>query len=194
MKNKKYLYIWNSSKKHSVVISGVTVKDMLPSLKMSGLILLSHDECDKVIRDDTSGLDYIQRKQICSLAKENIYRWGDVAWIDFSSKKIPCISKEDLAAVLYFKHCHVPLRKAQLPSIGNKFMVYGHDDGWYLEMHYSQWQDVVGFFDNINLPSDKVIKKVIRKGGDFSVWADESGVSPELYDVDIDSILNRRMK
>jgi hypothetical protein len=187
-----YIYIWHDPKNRFVVASGIQLKDVAAAMSVNGgLILLVHDFAD-AFWDPSSRFDFVPNFRIEALQAEDAYRWGDVCWVDYDHKSFPTISKKDISDLLYFRHTGEPYQEIRMPSVGNRFLATGHDDGWYLKIYYTEWPDIVDILGDLPLLASKEAQSTILTGKSGAFWVDESGITEEEPTLNIDSLLNRR--
>lgn len=189
-----YLYLWK--KQDHLVASGIEFVDLMPLLEdAGGLVLLRHDY-DEVDYDYGTGLDYVARSGLSALAAVNIYSFGDFAWADYRTPGFPSVVPEDVAQLLYFAHAGVPLRQVSLTSLGNRLLVFGHDDGWRLSLYTRDWDPVRTLISDLvaRLTRGSCSAAPIEgRSDDAAVWVTPSGVEDCEGTWDIDGVLNARI-
>ncbi len=191
---RNYLYLWHDPEKRFLVTSGIEFKDIASRIGTDGgLLLLEHDYAEAVL-DRSSRFEYIPSSQIEKLKNENIYKWGDIRWVDYSGDSFPMLSKQDMAELLYFRHTGEPFEHVRLPVLKNKFFACGHDDGWFLQLYYESWFDVIDLIDGLGFLRNIDIRTKVLSGDAGAFWIDDAGIKTEVATFDIDSILNRKRK
>lgn len=187
-----YLYLWHDSKAHFVVLSGVHLKDIAANMRANGgLLLLTHDYAD-AIHDPLSRFDYIPNSEIEKLTEQDAYSWGSICWVDYSHQSFPVISREDTAELLYFRHTGEPYNHVVIPSLQNHFLAIGHDDGWFLQIYYTSWEEVLKLLIQLPLLQNTDIREKVLCEATGAFWIDESGAIEAEPTFDIDSVLNRQ--
>ena len=189
---REYLYIWNNPEERFIVASGLEFKYLAPLLCVGGLILLEHKS--EVARYDNKSLfEYVPKAGFRDLANEDMYSWGNFSWVDYSADTVPAITPEDVAEILYFGHAAKPLREIHIQSIGNQFLAYAHDDGWFLQLYYVEWESVWRILSKLYpvLLSGNVA--VPLQEGSSALWMNNGLVVQEVKTFDVDSVLNRRL-
>lgn len=187
-----YLYIYNDPVSRYILASGIEFRDIADRVGLDGgLIVLMHDariypKYMSYNRD--CSVDYVPRASIPELAKEDIYNWGDFCWVDYVGEDFPTMPDRELAELAFFEHRIKPLKRIVIPSLGNKYLCYAHDDGWLLQLYYSDWADILALIGDKypQLDFDKV------RRGETAYWVSGDTVEEEEIDGDMDSILNRR--
>jgi hypothetical protein len=191
---REYLYIWNNPEEQFIVASGLEFKDLAPQLSAGGVILLEHNS--EVTRYDRNSLfEYVPRAELPKLVKENIYSWGNFSWVDYSADTamVPEIPPEDVAAVLYYGHARKPLHGIRIESLGNQFLAYAHDDGWFLQLYYIEWEPLWGILSKIcpELLPESIARPL--QEGSLAFWINDHIAEQEEKTYDVDSVLNRRL-
>ena len=122
---------------------------------------------------------------------ENIYSWGNFAWADYAAPLVPPMTDDELAELLFFAHRGRPLHRIALPSLRNNFLGYAHDDGWFLQLYYTNWQHVERFVNSAIPPTLGSLNASELKMGNHAFWLRDGETRQEKRTHDIDSILNR---
>lgn len=176
-----------------LVASGIEFSDFLPALGDAGGVLLLKGDAATAQHDAPSGLQQVPQPQLAALAREDLASWGSHAWTDYQDTPLPPLGDMDVAEALFFAHRGRPLRRPQIPGVGNRFLAYGHDDGWYLKLFYSAWDDVAQLLDGI-VPAalGTLDMEALRQARD-GYWLQHGAVQAEIQTHDIDSVLNRRL-
>jgi hypothetical protein len=187
-----YLYVWHDLEQHAVVASGIEFNDFQPSLSSQGGVLLLKHESEIAAHDSASCLSFVDSESLSGLAMENIYSWGNFVWADYGHQQSLSVSDEDVSELLFFAHKARPLRRIALPTIGNKFLAYAHDDGWYLRLYYSDWQHVEALLVR-SLPTLGAQHLFQLKLGVHGFWIRGGQVEQEEKTDDVDRVLNRRL-
>lgn len=187
-----YLYIWNDPVNQCIVASGIQFRDISEWIGLGGgVVLLNHGAkfVDEWIEHDReSGFYYVTTECIPGLAQEDTYSWGDFAWADYAGDGLPNIPDPEMAELLFFGHTGRPLCQVAIPSINNKYLCYIHDDGWFLRLFYSSWDEVAGLIGGLypQLDLDEL------SSGHTAYWVSGNSVEVEEKSLDIDLILNGR--
>jgi hypothetical protein len=188
-----YVYIWNDPDKQFIVASGIEFKDFRHSLNTQGGVMLIEHQSDVAVHDSQSGFDFVSTSSLPELMDENIYDWGNFTWVDYKSTACPPLTDIEISELLFFEHKVKPLSKVFLPSLDNQFMAYVHDDGWYLQLYYTNWEYVEHFI-NTTIPSSIGILNIPEmKLGNHGYWLQNGMVDIEEKTYAVDSILNRRL-
>ena len=188
-----YLYIWHDLETQAIVACGLEFKDLMISLNTQGGVLLIDHQSTCQGYDAESRFNFVARSDLPILASENIYSWGNFVWADYASPTFPAISNGDIAELLFFAHKAIPLRTIAIPQLGNKFLCYEHDDGWYMRLYYTDWKYVEDLIVSA-IPSNigTLNASELREGG-YGYWLQGGERCQEEKTHDVDRILNRRL-
>lgn len=187
-----YLYVWHDPEQQFLVASGIEFKDFLPSLTPQGGVVLIDHQSDAAAYDTNSSFNFVQASNLALLAAEDIYSWGNFVWADYASSELPPIPDDEVSELLFFAHKAKPLHKIALPSLGNNFLSYVHDDGWYLRLYYTNWDHaqrlIAGAASNLGALDVSELKQ-----GTHGFWIRGGKVVTEEKTDDVDRVLNRRL-
>lgn len=188
-----YLYIWNDSERRYLVASGLEFKDFQPGLNASGGVVLIDHQSETASYDHQSGFHFTSSAALPELIAEDIYSWGNFAWADYATATLPSLPKEEIAELLYFAHKAEPLYENALARLGNNFLGYIHDDGWYLKLYYKDWDKTAELLTGaIPASLGRLSTQDLLKGTSaFWLWNGE--IHEEVMTHDVDSVLNRRL-
>jgi hypothetical protein len=188
-----YLYIWNDPVNQFIVASGIEFRDLSPYVGGGGgLVLLDSGAWlyDYVYQDQKTLLYHVTSDSIPQLAKENIYHWGNFCWADYTGEAFPEVSDQEIAELFYFDHMSKPLGRIVMPSLNNKFLCWSHDDGWYLQLFYTSWDDIMpmicGLYPRLDVEE--------LRGGSTAYWLSGSHVEIEERTFDVDAVMHRRIQ
>jgi hypothetical protein len=185
-----YLYVWHDLEQHALVASGIEFNDLLPSLSSQGGVLLLEHESETAAHDSASSFSFVNVERLPEFATEDIYSWGNFVWVDYAHRQSLSVSDEEVAELLFFAHKARPLRRISLPSLENKFLAYAHDDGWYLRLYYSDWQNVEALLVR-SVPTLGAQHLSELKQGVHGFWIRGGQVKEEEKTDDVDRVLNR---
>ncbi|MCE5199414.1 MAG: hypothetical protein ABFD54_03840 [Armatimonadota bacterium] len=188
-----YLYIWNDPVNRFIVASGIEFRDLADRVGSDGGLVLLESGAgffgDYIEQDKLTEFVYVPRSSIPELAKQDIYSWGNFCWVDYRGESFPALPDQEIAELLFFNHMAKPLDRLALPSLGNKHLCDIHDDGWYLKLFYSSWDDIIALigarYPQLNLSE--------LRTGKIAYWLSGESVDTEELSMDIDAILNRRL-
>jgi len=189
-----YLYLWHNRSGRYLVASGIKFRDFLPLLETSGGVVLLRHEAEEVLFDRETGLDYVEAGSIASFVDGgNVNTFGDLCWADFRPGGMPRMARQELAELLFFGNTHEGFKEVGLASLGNRFLAYAHDDGWYLKLLYTHWDNVAEMLGNMPLLAGRSGTMAALAAGDCAFWIEADKVEPEVCTHGIDELLNRRV-
>lgn len=191
---RNYVYIWNNPESNFLVASGIELKDFRDIIaRNSGLIFLEHSS-DSLKSDNKSGFDFLEMDRDSPLWSEEVYRWGNCIWADYSGDKFPRLSDLDISELLFFKHRARPLNKIAIENLANKYLAFSHDDGFFLKLYYSSWNDAAVLIAFIQKTMEVEINAAEFQSGTTALWIKNSAMEEIEKTMDIDSILSRKIK
>ena len=168
-----------------IVASGLELKDVIPALQDADGIVLRKGGAGTARKP--AACQTVARQQLAALEHEDMYAWGSHAWADYRGAP-PAPSDAEVAALLGPHGALVPR-----PALRGRFLAFAHDDGWYLKLFYSAWDDVAALLAGAIAPALGTLDMhALQRGGD-GYWLQDGVVNLELTTHDIDSVLNRRL-
>ncbi|WP_454774941.1 hypothetical protein [Janthinobacterium tructae] len=180
-----YLYIWHDPVARMIVASGIEFKDVIPALQDADGIVLRKGSAGTASKP--ASYQTLARQQLAALAQEDLYASGSHAWADWQGAP-PLASDAGVAALLGHHGALAPL-----PALRGRFLAFAHDDGWYLKLLYSAWDDVAALLAGAIPPALGTLDMdALQRGGD-GYWLQDGVVELELATHDIDNVLNRRL-
>jgi hypothetical protein len=118
-------------------------------------------------------LEYVPQGEAEAFINENVYNYGDFCWVDYvKEEQLQCVTKEELAGLLYMSHKKEPLHSFKISSLDNKYAYLCHDDGWWNNVYmddvseykkvlaYKLMQELKGRKRTISEPSNELIEKI----------------------------------
>lgn len=172
-----------------LVASGLEFCDFLPALADAGGVLLLKGDA----RVAPAGVLQVPQRQLAALAGEDIAAWGSHAWADYAGAVLPPLDAAGLAEARFFARHGQPQRQPRIAALGNRFIVYAHDDGWYLKLFYSAWSDVAALLAGAIPPALGTPDMAALQRGGAGCWLQDGVAHAEVATHDIDSVLNRRL-
>ena len=188
-----YLYIWHDPAQRMLIASGMQLRDFLPALEAGGGVLLLKGDATAARLDARSGLPHVPRPHLAALAGEDAGAWGSHAWADYPHAALPALDGTAVAEARYFARHGQPLREPRIAAVGNRFLAWAHDDGWYLKLFYSAWDDAAQLLASAIPAALGTLDLLALRLGDGGYWLRQGAVQAELKTHDIDSVLNRRL-
>lgn len=190
---RSYLYIWHDPQKQFIVTSGIEFKDFKYTINGQGGFVLFDHKSEVAEHDLESRLDYVTLVNVTALLNEDIYLWGNFAWIDYKAPTFPKLNDIEISEILFFAHKAKPLNSINIRSLDNQFMAYVHDDGWYLQLYYSNWLEIERLLDTMIPTHIGKLNTAELKKGNLGYWLENGEVIIEEKTHAIDQILNRRL-
>lgn len=187
-----YFYVWNDIEHRSLVASGLRFADFLPLLQGRGVLLLRHHfECAQ--RDPASELEYVDAKDIQSLAIAAIYSWGDFYWADWIPTNSLRPTADEISDLQHFTSEALPRNSSHIVSLDNELLVAAHDDGWYVRAFYSRW-DVMSQLVKMKAPQLTTSNLDSLERGVCGFWVQDGEVRVEEKTFDVDVVINRNFR
>ena len=190
---RNYLYVWHDPAAHMIVASGIEFCDFLPALDDAGGVLLLRGHARVAQQDAQSGLLHVPRQQLAALASEDMAAWGSHAWADYAEATLPLLAEAGVAETQFFAQHGVPLRQPQITGLGNRFLAYAHDDGWYLKLFYGDWNDAARLLAAAIPDSLGTLDLPALQRDDGGYWLQHGVAQAEVKTHDIEAVLNRRL-
>jgi hypothetical protein len=87
-----------------------------------------------------------------------------------------------------------PFGQIRIPGLGNRFLFYAHDDGWYLKLYYVHWSDIESLIQaiveghHVSMDHTALSKEV--RVGQSGFWFTRSNIVRLEKTHDIDALLN----
>lgn len=188
-----YLYVWHDPEQQFLVASGIEFRDFLPCLKSQGGIVLIDHQSEIATYDASTSFDFVQASDLSDLAAEDIYSWGNFVWADYASPTFPSISDTEIAELLFLAHKAKPLNGVSITCLGNQFLGYEHDDGWYLRLYYTRWEHIERLLAEVVPATLGNLDVLELKQGTHGFWLQGGETHREVKTHDVDTVLNRRL-
>jgi hypothetical protein len=193
-----YLYLWIDRPRRCLVASGIELRDCCHALGPGRGVLLLRHSAEEVEQDTSSGLDYVGPSGLAALCEEDAYQWGDLAWVDFAGQRPGPLTKRDVAALLYAAHRAEPLGARRFRGLGNRFLAFGHDDGWYLRIHFTSWSAISALVVPLvaRIASPQVAAQSMARLVDSrtALWLEHGKARSVSRTHDVDRILDARLR
>jgi len=193
-----YIYLWHQPKVKRVVASGIEFRDVVPELAGAGGVVLLRHQFDEPSFEPRNRFAFLSADRLARLAADNIYGYGDFCWADFG-RDVALADLADMAVaeLTFFAHAARPLGAVDVPGLGNRFLYWGHDDGWYARIFYSQWGAIAPMLDRmlsgmLNTERATAVSDLIRRG-EAALWCrDGTAVECEQTE-DIDALQRKHL-
>lgn len=207
---KDILYVLSDFDKREFICAGITFYDFIRYIKprIENIMLIKGDYIgDKCNRYRFELIENYEN--ILKLSKENICRYGDFSFIDFSESNITDkLTPTEISSLLYISHMFEPLDKVFYEILENKFLYLSHDDGFFCKIYcrnveyfssvlYGKIKNSISDFSNNIQSINKTIEVLLHltKKGLFIDFSDTTNLNVvyPIYlvgEVDIDKLLN----
>ncbi|MGK5052287.1 hypothetical protein [Janthinobacterium sp. RB2P8] len=183
-----YLYIWHDPAERMLVASGIEFKDFIPVLGKAGGIVLRKGSAGTARKP--AAWQTLAQQQLPALAHEDLHACGSHAWADYQDT---APASRDAAVATALAHRAAASQRTGLAALQNRYLAFGHDDGWYLKLFYAAWGDVAQLLASaIPATLGTLDIDALERAGD-GYWLQNGTLDVELRTHDIDSVLNRRL-
>lgn len=191
-----YLYAWHQPNSRRLVLSGVEFRDVAPELTAGGGVVLLRHRFDVASFDPTSRFEYAAGEDLSLLVREDVYSYGDFCWADIGADaSLAQLSDQAIAELTFFAQLARPLVSPEIPGLGNRFLWWTHDDGWYARVFYREWRDVAGLLARLlkNLLADDLASETLKRvsRGETAWWCRRDAVAECEATEDIDALRRR---
>jgi hypothetical protein len=134
--------------------------------KPANLLLLKHKFDDGYFNMHTL-LHYASAEIIPQLVDDDVFRYGDFCWVDFSDEEdLDEMEGQSLAELLYLSHAKSPLRPPFYRILGNQYAYLAQEDGYFNKTYYKHWEHFYGMLGDVL--SSKINPK--RERSLFGKW------------------------
>jgi hypothetical protein len=180
-----YLYIWNDPVEHFILASGIEFKALSKAVIHKSLWLLDSEFYGGKM-NFPGRFVFVTEEAEKELVRDDVHGYGDFSWADSKYDHELELTKKEIAELAYFARCSEPYDWIGMPSLRNDFLVFAHDDGWFLKMYYTAPDLMSQVLRRLQLPPD-FIKDVMK--GDKAYYVDKKGTEIVERTLDVDSIL-----
>ena len=146
-KTRTTIYVNADAENNCVIFTGIEFAEFIRHLRqpLENLMLLKGDYFGNGY---ANGFELLEgRGEIEELAKEDIYRFGDFAFMDYREKGAAArLSRQQIAEALYMAHMGEAFGSPFFDPLCNRFAYLAHDDGWRCRLYC---RDMGEFFDVI---------------------------------------------
>lgn len=139
---KNIIYIHMNHTARYILSSGIQFPDFMKGIpvKPANLLLLRHKFEDGYYNMHTR-LNFITSENVEQLAGDEVFRYGDFCWVDFSDEEdLNELTGQELAELLYLSHIKSPLRPPFYRILGNQFVYLTEEDGNFNKTYYKNWE------------------------------------------------------
>ena len=136
------IYIHMNHTARYILSSGIQFPDFMKGIpiKPSNLLLLKHKFEDGYFNMHTR-LNFVTGENIEQLLEDEVFRYGEFCWADFSDEEgLNELTGQELAELLYLGHIKSPLRPPFYRMLGNQFVYLTGEDGTFNKIYYKKWE------------------------------------------------------
>lgn len=185
-----YLYLWNDAERRRLVVSGMEFRDLVPELA-DGVVLLRYQFAEAAF-EPASRFEFVPGEALAELAADDIHGYGDFVWAEIGrGAKLGALTDQAIAELAFFGQMARPLRDVEIPGLGNRFLCWAHDDGWYARVFYREWpamERVLGQMLGQLVDGDLAAGVLERVGRGEAVWCQRDAVIGCERSEDIDAL------
>ncbi|WP_051280708.1 hypothetical protein [Anaerovorax odorimutans] len=137
------IYIKINEEKNLIHTSGITFKEFFKGIDINnrGFLILAGYPYNCEFNMNLF-LEYVTKSQAEAFADEDVYSFGDFCWVDFEEEEqLNCVTKDELAELLYMSHMKEPLYNFKIKSLNNKYSYLCHDDGWWNNVYIDNTEE-----------------------------------------------------
>lgn len=115
-------------------------------VEINKLLILEGEYFGRGFRSKTK-LQVVENDEMEEFLGEDIYGYGDFAWVDFDNREnLEKLEPMELAELLYLGHMFKPINSPFFEKIQNRYAYLAHDDGWFCRLYckeYSDFQEII---------------------------------------------------
>ena len=115
-------------------------------VEINKLLVLEGEYFGRGFRSKTK-LQVVENDEMEEFLGEDIYGYGDFAWVDFENRdNLEKLEPIELAELLYLGHMFKPINSPFFEKIQNRYAYLAHDDGWFCRLYckeYSDFQEII---------------------------------------------------
>lgn len=141
-KTRNMIYVFENSLSKRFMYYGIEFHEWIRCINRHLDILLLQSEFTDGTRHQGTRLTYVPNDDMPKLLSDDIYHYGDFAWVDLNSVySLDSLTPMELAELLYLAHTWKPLNSPFLFKIDNRFAYLAHDDGWLAHLYCRERND-----------------------------------------------------
>lgn len=183
------IYIHMNHTARYILSSGIQFPDFMKGIpvKPSNLLLLNHRFEDGYYNMHTR-LNFVTSENVEQLVEDEVFRYGEFCWIDFSDEEdLNELTSQELAELLYLSHIKSPLKPPFYRMLGNKFVYLTEEDGIFNKIYYKKWEH---FFSMIGV----VISHRVSPGRERALFGRRKFRPTPFVPADIMQLLSVQMR
>jgi hypothetical protein len=140
-----------------VISYGVEFKEFIQALSVRPyniLVLVGHFGS---AHDFTTNCEYCISEDIDEFLEEDVYNYGNFAWVDFESiEGLKLLEPQEVAELFYLGKMWKPVNGTRFEKLNNRFVYTAHDDGWVNHTYYNHLSDYKELLGSV------IVSKVLR--------------------------------
>lgn len=110
-------------------------------VEINKLLIIEGEYFGRGFRSKTK-LQVVENDEMEEFLNEDIYGYGDFAWVDFENKEnLEKLEPIELAELLYLGHMFKPINSPFFKKIQNRYTYLAHDDGWFCRLYCKEYSD-----------------------------------------------------
>lgn len=110
-------------------------------VEVNKLLILEGEYFGRGFRSKTK-LQVVEDDEIEEFLGEDIYGYGDFAWVDFENRDdVEKLEPVEIAELLYMGHMFKPINSPFFEKIKNRYSYLAHDDGWFCRLYCREYLD-----------------------------------------------------
>lgn len=110
-------------------------------VEINKLLILEGEYFGRGFRSKTK-LQVVEKVEMEEFLSEDIYGYGDFAWVDFENRdKLEKLEPIELSELLYLGHMFKPINSPFFDKIQNRYAYLAHDDGWFCRLYFKKYSD-----------------------------------------------------
>ena len=131
-----------------IVYYGMQLNEFLKCtpVEINKLLILEGEYFGRGFRSKTK-LQVVENDEMEEFLGEDIYSYGNFAWVDFEDRdNLEKLEPIEIAELLYLGHMFKPINSPFFEKIQNRYAYLAHDDGWFCRLYckeYSDFQEII---------------------------------------------------
>lgn len=94
-------------------------------------------------------LGVVEEDEMDDFLGEDVYGYGDFAWVDFDERdNLENLEPTEVAELLYLGHMFKPIKSPFFEKIQNRYAYLAHDDGWFCKLYCREYLDFQEIISN----------------------------------------------
>lgn len=136
-------YINAFSENNEFVYYGMQLNEFIKynPVEINQLLILEGEYYGRGFRSKTK-LEVVDKEEMEYFLGEDIYGYGNFAWVDFDEvDNVENLEPSELAELLYLGHMFQPVKSPFFDKIKNRYAYLAHDDGWFCRLYCREYSD-----------------------------------------------------